>query len=48
LGQPQRAIEFHQQYLAIAREVGDRQGEGIALGRLGAAYAALGTVLQIA
>jgi tetratricopeptide (TPR) repeat protein len=42
LGQPQRAIEFHEQHLAIAREVGDRAGEGRALGNLGNAYADLG------
>jgi tetratricopeptide (TPR) repeat protein len=42
LGQPQRAIEYYEQRLAIAREVGDRQGEGTALNGLGLAYAALG------
>ena len=28
LGQPQKAIEFHQQYLAITREIGHRSGAG--------------------
>jgi len=42
LGQLWRAIEFYQQRLAIAREVGDRRGEGNALGCLGNPYANLG------
>ena len=42
LGQPQRAIDFFQQHLVIAREIGDRRGEGQALGNLGLAYADLG------
>ena len=42
LGQPQRAIDFYQQRLTIAREIGDRRGEGNALGNLGNAYADLG------
>ena len=37
-----RAIEFHEQALAIAREIGDRRGEGSWLGNLGNAYAAWG------
>ena len=41
LGQTQRAIEFHEQALAIAREIGDRSGEG-PLGKLANRYAALG------
>ncbi|MDT5296717.1 MAG: hypothetical protein QOJ76_3597 [Acidobacteriota bacterium] len=31
LGETRRAIEFHEQHLAIAREIGDRGGEGNAL-----------------
>jgi tetratricopeptide (TPR) repeat protein len=42
LGEYQRAIEYHEQYLAIAREIGDRRGEGTALGNLGLAYNDLG------
>ncbi len=42
LGETRRAIECHEQYLAIAREIGDRRGEGIALGNLGVAYKNLG------
>jgi tetratricopeptide (TPR) repeat protein len=36
------AIEFYEQWLVIAREIGDRRGEGAALGNLGTAYADLG------
>ena len=32
LGETQKAVGFHEQSLAIAREVGDRRGEGRALG----------------
>ncbi len=32
-------MEFYEQHLAIAREVGDRSGEGSALGNLGSAWA---------
>ncbi|MBE9040788.1 tetratricopeptide repeat protein [Oscillatoriales cyanobacterium LEGE 11467] len=42
LGEYQRAIDFYQQYLAIAREIGNRNGEGTALGNLGVAYQFLG------
>ena len=35
-----RAIGYYEQQLAIAREIGDRRGEGIGLGNLGDAYAA--------
>jgi len=38
------AIEFYEQALAIPREIGDRRGEGAALGNLGLAYSALGEV----
>ena len=42
LGQYQKAIEFHEQHLQIAKEVGDRGGEGGAYGNLGKAYRSLG------
>jgi tetratricopeptide (TPR) repeat protein len=42
LGEPRRAIEYHEQALTIDRAIGDRRGEGAALGNLGNAYAALG------
>ena len=42
LGQTARAIEFYEQALAIAREIGDRRGEGANLGNLGICYLALG------
>ncbi len=42
MGDAPRAIGFYEQYLVIAREIGDRRGEGNSLGNLGAAYAALG------
>ena len=38
LGEYRRAIEYHEQHLTIAREIGDRLGEGHALGNLGLAY----------
>ena len=38
LGQPKKAIEFHEQHLAVAREIGDRQGEAIACWNLGLRY----------
>jgi tetratricopeptide (TPR) repeat protein len=34
-----RAIEYYKRALAIAREIGDRRGEGIYLSNLGLAYA---------
>ena len=37
-----KAIEYHAQHLAIAKEVGDRAGEGGAYGNLGNAYPSLG------
>ncbi|MBE9229016.1 tetratricopeptide repeat protein [Phormidium sp. LEGE 05292] len=37
-----RAINFHQQHLAIATEIGDEVGIGAALGNLGATYNSLG------
>jgi tetratricopeptide (TPR) repeat protein len=42
LGEPRRAIEYHEQALVISREIGDRRGEGADLGNLGSAYYALG------
>ena len=39
-----RAIEYYEQALVISREIGDRRGEGTALGNLGIAYADLGEV----
>ncbi len=44
LGQVERAIGYYEQSLVIAREIGDRRGEGNALGNLGIAYADLGQV----
>jgi tetratricopeptide (TPR) repeat protein len=41
LGEVERAIGYHEQALVIAREIGDRRGEGNALG---IAYARLGEV----
>jgi tetratricopeptide (TPR) repeat protein len=42
LGDTRRAINFHEQALAIARENRDRHSEGSILGSLGNAHAALG------
>jgi tetratricopeptide (TPR) repeat protein len=42
LGEYQKAIEFHQQSLAIKREIGDRGGEGKSYGNLGNVYDSLG------
>jgi tetratricopeptide (TPR) repeat protein len=41
-----QAIEHYQQSLMIAREIGDRKGEGKALGNLGIAYGFLGNYPQ--
>jgi tetratricopeptide (TPR) repeat protein len=38
LGEPRRAIEFHEQALQISREIGDRRGEGQDLANLGNAW----------
>jgi tetratricopeptide (TPR) repeat protein len=46
LGQYQQAIYFHQQSLAIQREIGDRNGEADSLGNLGSAYRSLGQYQQ--
>jgi CHAT domain-containing protein len=42
LGQYQKALEFYQQSLIIAREIGDRQGELNAVNNSGLAYSSLG------
>ena len=42
LGETRKAIEFYEKQLIIVREIGDRRGEGNALGNLGSAYADLG------
>ena len=46
LGQYQLAIDYHQQALTIAREIGDRGGEGNSLVNLGSAYNSLGQYQQ--
>ena len=42
LGEYRRAIDLHTQALAIARDIGDRQGEGADLGNLGNCHYRLG------
>ena len=42
LGEYERAIDLHTQALAIARDTGDRQGEGVHLGNLGNCHTSLG------
>ncbi|WP_396888880.1 tetratricopeptide repeat protein [Microcystis aeruginosa] len=42
LGEYQKAIEFHQQCLAIDREIGDRGGEATSYNNLGSVYNSLG------
>ncbi len=42
LGQYQQAIKYHSEGLKIAREIGDRQWEGVSLGGLGLDYHRLG------
>ena len=44
LGQVEQAVEYYEKRLVIAREIGDRRGEGNALGNSGLAYADLGQV----
>ena len=44
LGQVEKAITYHEQALAISRDIGHRQGEGAHLGNLGLAYRDLGQV----
>src|SRR4029079_17779829 len=38
LGEPRHAIELHEQWLTVAREIGDRRGEAIASWNLGAVH----------
>ena len=44
LGDYAKAIAYHTQHLAIAKEVGDRAGEGRAYGNLGNAFGSHGTL----
>ena len=41
LGDFQKAIEYHERYLKISKQVGDRAGEGTAYCNLGVAYHSL-------
>jgi len=45
LGDFKKAIEYHTEHLAIAKEVGNRAGEGGAYGNLGNAHQSLGVGL---
>ena len=45
-GRPFQALDYYQQFLAIAREIGDRLGEANSLGNLGLAYDSLGQYQQ--
>ena len=42
LGEFKTAIKYHQRHLEIAKEVGDKAGEGTSYGNLGNAYQGLG------
>lgn len=46
LGQYQQAIDFYQQWLAIAREIGDRRGEATSLQNLGSLYQLTGRIQE--
>jgi tetratricopeptide (TPR) repeat protein len=46
LGETRRAIEFYEQELVIAREIGDRRGEGYALWNTSLALDELGDRAQ--
>ncbi len=46
LGQIIRAIEYHEQALAMAREIGNRKSEGNQLGFLGLCYRILGQITR--
>jgi tetratricopeptide (TPR) repeat protein len=46
MGDFSQAIDYHTQHLAIAREVGDRAGEGGAYGNLGNAHDSMGDFSQ--
>ena len=48
LGEPQRAIELYEQWLAIAREIGDRLGEARASWNLGLALESQGELARAA
>ena len=41
MGQVEKAIEYYKHALVIAREIGNRRGEGTWLGNLGSAYSTL-------
>ena len=45
-GRPFQALDYYQQCLAIAREIGDHRGEANSLGNLGIAYSDLGQYQQ--
>ena len=42
MGDYQKAIEYHEKHLKIAKEIGDQGGEGAGYGNLGIAYQSLG------
>jgi tetratricopeptide (TPR) repeat protein len=42
IGEPRKAIEFYEQALVIAHEIGDRRGEGYVLHGMGVAYKNIG------
>ena len=44
LGQTRKAMQCYEEYLEIAREIGDRRGEANAVGNLGLTYADLGEI----
>ena len=44
IGSYEKAIQYHEKALVIAKEIGDRRGEGADLGNLGSAYRYLGQV----
>ena len=46
LGDFRQAVKYHNQYLNIAKELGDRAGEGRAYGNLGISYDSLGDFKQ--
>ena len=46
MGDARTAIGYHEQDLAIRREIGERRGEGNALGNVGNAHADLGDARQ--
>ncbi|MGL4375884.1 MAG: CHAT domain-containing protein [Microcoleaceae cyanobacterium] len=46
LGEYQKALEYYQQSLTIAKEIGDHAGEATSLGNIGRAYAQLKNYLE--